>query len=119
MRRTIRSFSHAVRGLAYVWREERNFRIHTLAAIAILACAGYFRFTLIEAGFVLIAIMLVLGSEILNTVVEDTLDEIHPQHHRVIGKLKDMMAAIVLVNSIGALAIGVMVFSHHFGFLAR
>lgn len=117
MRRTIHSFSHALRGFVYVWREERNFKFHTLAAALLIACIFWFEFTLTEGCFILLAIMLVLASEILNTVVEDTLDEIHPQHHKVVGKLKDMMAAIVLVNSVGAGIIGLLVFAKHFGFL--
>lgn len=115
MRKTIRSFSHALRGLTYVWKEERNFKFHTLAAAVVLACIFVFDFTLTEGCFIVLAIMLVLASEILNTVVEDTLDEIHPQHHGVVGKLKDMMAAIVLVNAIGAGIIGILVFAKHFG----
>lgn len=114
MRRTLLSFSHALRGLKHV-SKERNFKLHVLVAVVVLVCAVVFSFSLVESCFIILAIALVLGSEILNTVVEDTLDEIHPEHHKVVGKLKDMMAAIVLVNAIAAAIIGILVFGKHFG----
>lgn len=71
-------------------------------------------FSLIELALILFACLLVLGSEVINTFVEDILDEIHPDHHSVIGKAKDMMAGLVLLHSIGGMLIGVAVFSGHF-----
>jgi diacylglycerol kinase len=71
-------------------------------------------FSFVESGFVVVAITLVLGSEILNTILEDTANELEPNHHSFIGKIKDMMAAVVLINSLAALVIGALVFYHHF-----
>lgn len=113
-RKMLTGFGHALRGLHYVWREEFNFRVHCAFAIVVACITIGLKFSLIESIFIVFAIVLVLGSEILNTIVEDILDELHPQHHKVIGRVKDMMAAIVLVNAVAAAVIGVLTFVHHF-----
>jgi diacylglycerol kinase len=105
---------HAVRGLRTVWREESNFRIHCGVAVAVLGGAVMFGFSFTEISVLFFAILLVLGSEILNTVVEDAYDALHPDHHRVVGKIKDMMAGLVLLNAMGAAAIGTVTVLHHF-----
>jgi diacylglycerol kinase len=105
---------HAVRGLRSVWNEEANFRIHCVAAALVLVGATMFGFSFMEICVLFFAILLVLGAEILNTVIEDAYDALHPEHHRVVGKVKDMMAGLVLLNATGAAIIGVITVFHHF-----
>lgn len=114
VRRTAASIGHALRGLRAVWREEANFRIHCVVAVLVLGGAVMFGFSFTEISVLFIAVLFVLGSEILNTVVEDACDALHPEHHRVVGKIKDMMAGLVLLNAIGAVVIGVITLTHHF-----
>jgi diacylglycerol kinase len=113
-RRFLVSLSHALRGIGYVWKEEINFRIQTAAGIAVLLALIAFRFTYSEAAIIIFAMMLVLGGEMFNTLVEDLLDVIQPEHHRSVGRMKDMMAGVVLLLSIGAALVGLLVFLHHF-----
>lgn len=113
--RFLRSASHAIRGFWYVCREERNFRLQlALASLAILATV-LLGFSLLEIALVVFAILLVLGAEMLNTLIEDLLNVVEPNKHPVIGKLKDVMAGIVLLHAIGAGIIGAMVLLSHFG----
>jgi diacylglycerol kinase (ATP) len=116
LKKFFRSLSHALRGLLYVWKEELNFRIQLLIAAFLIGVVFFFRFSYTEAALVIFSIILVLGAEIINTIVEDMLDKIEPNHHTLIGHIKDMMAGVVLVTSIGACAIGVATFVHHFLF---
>ena len=111
----MKSFVYAWRGMVYVWREEENFRVEITATIILIAVMIGTHFTTTEEALTTIAITMVLGSEIINTILEDTANELEPNHHSFIGKIKDMMAAFVLVNSIGAATIGLLVFYHHFG----
>lgn len=114
IRATLMSFRHALRGLRSVWREERNFRIHCAAAVTVLLAAAFFGLTLLETALIVFAIAIVLGAEILNTVIEDAYDTLHPQHRPLVGRIKDMLAGLVLLNAAGAVVIGILVFGHHF-----
>ena len=114
IRKFFRSLGHALRGLKYVWREEHTFRIQSACALCVVVAMIAFRFTYIEITFLLLAIMMVLAGEVFNTLLEDILNIIEPRHHAIVGRLKDMMAGVVLVLSCGALAVGIVVALHHF-----
>ena len=109
-----KSFVYALRGLKTVWNEERNFRIEILIAIFVALFAYFNRFSLIETTLLVVAIVMVIAGEIVNTTVEDLCNKIEPSHDVAIGKIKDMMAGFVLVNSIGASLVGLLVFLNHF-----
>jgi diacylglycerol kinase len=114
MQKTLKSFHDSLKGLKSVLKEERNFKIEILAAAVVLLVVLYFHFQIYEMIPILICIFLVLSAEIINTVVEDVCDKIEPQHDRIIGKIKDMMAAYVLVTVLGSVVVGVLVFYSHF-----
>lgn len=114
MRKFATSAGHALRGLRFVWKEEQNFRIQLLCATGVVLFMIFWKFTYVEMGFILFAIALVLTAEVINTIVEDALNLVEPNHHPTVGKLKDMMAGIVLVTSVLALVIGVLTGLHHF-----
>ena len=109
-----KSFLLALNGLKTVWLEERNFRIEIIAAVFVLVGTFVLNFSLIEIGLIVIAIVLVTSAEIINTAIEDLCDKIEPNQNSVIGKIKDTMAAFVLVSACGASALGIIVILHHF-----
>ncbi len=108
------SFIYSFRGLVAVWKEERNFKIEVAVAVVVSFCLFYFDFTIFESLFCILAIALVLISEIINTIVEDLCNKIEPNQDGVIGKIKDMAAAFVLLSVISSVIIGVLVFRSHF-----
>jgi diacylglycerol kinase len=108
------SFLFAWNGLKTTWQEEHNFRVEILIGVIVLFFIVFFNFTFLETIFCVIAITLVLSSEIINTAVEDVCNKIEPQHNSIIGKIKDTMAAYVLVSCLGATIIGILVFYNHF-----
>ncbi len=112
--KTISSFNYALHGLTTTWKEERNFKIEIAAAIIVAAIALYFHFTFVESAFCCVTLVLVLGAELVNTAIEDICNKIEPRHDISIGKIKDIMAALVLINACGSLVIGILVFYHHF-----
>ena len=112
--KTLNSFTFALNGLRTTWKEERNFRIEILATIPIVFSIFYFHFSFIESAFCIIAIIIVLSSEIINTAIEDLCNKVEPNHNPMIGKIKDLMAAFVLVSVLGASVVGLLVFYHHF-----
>jgi diacylglycerol kinase len=108
------SFIYAIRGLKTVTIEERNFKLEMVGGIAAIVIAIYFDFSTTEWLFFIIAILLVLSGEIINTVVEDIMNKINPSYDPVVGKIKDMMAGYVFLTSIGALVIGIIILIKHF-----
>lgn len=110
----IKSFRYAVRGLTTTWKEEQNFKIEVFVAIAVLFYAFYFSFTFAETVFCLLAVVMVLVAEIINTIVEDLCNKIQPNQDPVIEKIKDMSAAFVLITVMGSIAVGVLVLINHF-----
>ena len=114
IKKTYNSIFHALNGLKTIWKEEHNFRIENLVSLLIVFCIFYFQFTFIESALCVIAITIVLCSEIINTVIEDLCNKIEPNQDPVIGKIKDTMAFFVFMACVGAIVIGLLVFYHHF-----
>lgn len=107
------SFRHALRGIWHVLRTEQNFRIHVVTAVLAVLLGWYFRLSGIEFALLLLAIGFVLSAEVLNTVIEDFLDILHPAHHPAVGKIKDALAGAVLMAALVALVLGILVFLPH------
>jgi diacylglycerol kinase (ATP) len=111
--RRLRSFAHALRGLADLVRTQANARIHLLATA--LACALGF-FCGLGRGewlWIVAAVVLVWSAEAFNTALEHLADAVHPERHPGIGRAKDAAAAAVLIAALGAAAIGMLVFLPH------
>lgn len=108
------SFLFSWNGLKTTWREEQNFRIEILIGVIVVFCIIFLKFSFIESLALIIAIILVLTAEIVNTAIEDLCNRVEPEHDFIIGKIKDTMAAFVLITALGSAIIGVIVFWHHF-----
>ncbi len=112
--KAFRSFRYALNGLRTVWREEHSFQIEVVISIFVLIGCAYFGFSLLELSLVVIALILVLAAEIINTALEDVCDYIQPAHDEKIGRIKDTMAAFVFVIACGAAILGLLVILGHF-----
>ncbi len=84
---------------------ERNARIHLVAAVAALVAAVWLGLDRAEIALVIVTIVLVLATEVVNTMVERLLDLVHPDHSERVRAIKDMSAAAVLVAALGALGV--------------
>ncbi len=109
-RRTSRSFGHAARGIVHALKTEQNLQIHVLIAIVVLGLSIYLHVSPLELAIILLAIALVLTAEVINTVVEDLLDLIHPERHPAVGLIKDVLAGAVLIAALIAAIIGGLIF---------
>lgn len=108
-KKLMKSFVYAVKGLAYVWRVEQNFRIQSLAALMVLILALYLKVTKIEVAVLLLVSLIVLLLEILNTVFEHLVDLVKPRLNQYVKIIKDIMAAAVLISAFFALIIGLII----------
>jgi len=113
MYRFYTSVRHAWHGLAFLVKEERNFRIHLMVAIAVLCLAWILDFLPWEFALLSLTIALVLLTEIINTVSEKIIDMTKPRLHFYAGMVKDMMAAAVLLSVCMAICVGIALFFPH------
>ncbi len=108
-------------GLRDTLIKETNFKIMIAAALAVLFLMFYFPTSRIEKVALLLTIFSVLTLELINSTVERIMSFLHPQPDEKVKVIKDLMAAIVLVASVGAAIIGIVIFlpylGYFFGFL--
>jgi diacylglycerol kinase (ATP) len=110
MKKIIRSFGFAFKGVAYATASQLNFRIH-LAATALALLLGYLlHISLVEWLWVALAIALVLVTEIFNTMIETLTDLVSPGYNEKAGRIKDMSAGAVVIAAAFALFTGIVVF---------
>ena len=104
------SLRYAVRGVRWMVRHEPNMRFHLVAAAGVIVAAALLRLPAEQWAALIFAIVLVLLGETLNTAIEVVLDLVQPEHHDLVGVVKDIAAGAVLVASLGAVVIALLVF---------
>lgn len=113
VQRLINSFRAAWRGLVYIYKNERNFRLQIIIGIITAVLSFYFPLRSWEQVVIFLLIIAVLIMEMLNTVVENLMDLLKPRLHQYVEVIKDIMASAVLLTSLGALIIGAIIFFPH------
>jgi len=110
MKKLIRSFGYAFKGVAYATASQLNFRIH-LAATAIVLPLGYFlHISKNEWQWIMLCITIVLVTEIFNTMIETLVDLVSPGYNEKAGRVKDMAAGAVVIAAAFALITGLIIF---------
>jgi len=110
MLRTLKSFRYAINGFRTALFEEPNFLIEVLIGIIALAGAWLLHLTRTETIFIVLCVGLVIAAELVNTAIEDLANKVEPNTDPTIKKIKDLMAAFVLVVSTTALVVGIFIF---------
>lgn len=109
--RLLKSFTYAWRGLFKAWREEQNLQIHTLAALVVIVAGWSLRVSQTEWLVLILTILLVFLMEIVNSAVERVTDILKPRIHGYVKEIKDIMAAAVMLASLGAFVVGLVIFA--------
>ncbi len=93
---------NAFAGIRFAWDAERNFRIEVVLGLVTLVAFAVIRPAAPWWALIALCIALVLVVELANSAMETLADHLHPEIHPVVGKVKDMLAGMVLVMCIGA-----------------
>ncbi|MDO3644217.1 diacylglycerol kinase family protein [Mucilaginibacter sp. L3T2-6] len=110
MKKVIRSFGYAFKGLAYATASQLNFRIH-LSATAIVLPLGYFmRISKSEWQWIMLCVTIVLVTEIFNTMIETLVDLVSPGYNEKAGHVKDMAAGAVVIAAIFSFITAIIIF---------
>lgn len=110
-----RSFNHAYRGMIYAIRTQRNMRFHVVAATVVLILSLLVEVSALELAALVIAIMLVLITEMFNTALEFAVDLVTREYHPLAKLAKDVSAGAVLVTSVGAVLVGYLILADNLG----
>ena len=108
------SFYNAQRGLKLALRSQRNFVIELLVAFIVIFISIFFKFSYIEIAILLVMCALVLVCELINSVIEFTLDAVYKNNYsKLVEMAKDMSSGMVLLASIISVLVGVVIFGAH------
>lgn len=107
----IKSFYHAICGIGYCIRQERNFRVHVTAAVTVLLFSVFYGLPWERYPAVILVIALVLTMESVNTAIERAVDLSSPERHTLAKAAKDTAAAGVLLAALGAIGVACFTFS--------
>ena len=99
----------ALRGIVVAIYEEQSFRLQIVATIIVVGLIFSLPLSFVEISILVVAIMVVLGLELTNSIVERILDIIEAEHHPKIKDAKDIMAGAVILAACGSFIIGAMI----------
>lgn len=110
LKKRIKSFSYAFRGIADLVKNEHNARIHCVAAIAVLIAGFILHLSVIEWVAVTICIGGVFMAEGFNSAVEALADKICKEDDLLIKRSKDIAAGAVLIMALTSVVVGLIIF---------
>lgn len=105
------TFLNSFKGIRLALKSERNIRIHFIVAIIAISGGIVLHFTPVEFCLLLIAIALVIISEMMNSAIEFTLDAVfHNRYSKLVGMAKDIAAGGVMIATFISIAMGILLF---------
>jgi diacylglycerol kinase len=110
MKKLIRSFGYAFKGVAYATTSQLNFRIHLVATVLATIAGFLLHISPGEWQWVMLCVTIVLVTEIFNTMIETLVDLVSPGFNEKAGRVKDMAAGAVVIAATFALVTGLIIF---------
>lgn len=104
------SFNHAIEGIVYAVRTQRNMKIHIIAAIVVLISSLFFDFSKTDMLILFLTITLVIVLEMINTAIEATIDVLANYYHPLAKIAKNVAAGAVLAAAVNAVIVGYLLF---------
>ncbi|MFT4549541.1 MAG: diacylglycerol kinase (ATP) [Verrucomicrobiales bacterium] len=115
MSKFLTGFKFAWAGVRYLFRSQRNAKVHLAVAIGVIAAGCLFGISQIEWCLIVLCIALVFAAEGVNTAIESLADAVHPGQNPLVGKAKDVAAGAVLLCAIAAAIVGAVIFLPRMG----
>lgn len=102
-------FRYALKGIEDAISTQRHLRVHTVAAGFVALFGLLLGLPHVDLVLLLMAIALVIITELLNTAVELTVDLVSPALHPIARRAKDIAAGAVLIAALVAATVGIIV----------
>ena len=110
IKRLIKSFGHALKGLKLLFLSQRNAIIHLCLMGLAVVLGVLLKISFTEWAIIVLSSGMVIAAESFNTALEKLSDTIHPERNEGIGSAKDIAAGSVLITAIAALVVGIIIF---------
>lgn len=110
LRGFMESLKTAIKGILYLFLYHRNMRIIFMFGLMAFLFGVYLGLRGLELVALCITITLVFMAEIFNTAIEMAMDILSSKYHTRIKLVKDIAAAVVLLASLNAIAVGCIIF---------
>ena len=108
--REINSFKYAFEGLMHAFFTEPNFRIQVFIVAFSIILSKLYKITRTEWSILIVSLGLLLIVELLNTVIEEIMDQLMKEYSEGTKIIKDVSAAAVLTASFVVLANLIIIF---------
>lgn len=110
MKKRIRSFGYALKGVKAVFGKEANMNIHLIMMALVVICGFLFSISVTEWMLCIICFGVVISLEMMNSAIENLVDLVSPEKNKLAGRAKDIAAGAVLVAAISAAIVGLIIF---------
>ncbi len=110
LKKTLRSFRAAGRGIVICLCTEPHFRFHLAATVLVMLIAPVYQLQPAEYGVLLLTFAMVMSAEVVNTALERVVDLEEPCYSQKVAVVKDLAAGAVLVCAVFAAIIGAVFF---------
>ncbi len=108
------SISNAIHGLRLAVSSQRNFVIELIISAIVLVLAFLLRFSATDICILILMIAIVLVCELVNSVIEFTLDAVYKNNYsRLVEMAKDISAGMVLMVAIISVLLGTIMFGSY------
>lgn len=108
MKSFLDKFKFAFRGITLAFKDS-GVRIQLLLMIATLLFFSFFSLSAVEWIVILLCCGFVISAEIVNCMIEKTMDFIHPECSEDVRNIKDLSAGMVLVVCLFSLVVGLII----------
>jgi diacylglycerol kinase (ATP) len=110
VKKLVRSFGYAFKGISYAAATQLNFRVHLVAMLTAVLMGVWLNISGNEWHWITLCIALVLVVELLNTAIETLTDLVSPGFNEKAGRVKDVAAGAVVITALFALITGIIIF---------
>lgn len=111
------SFQNAFAGVWWAVSTQPNFRIHLFFSLIAIGLSWVLDISPVEWSIIIFAIVLGLGSEMINTALEAMTDLITTEWRKEAKIAKDVAAGMMLMVAFGALMVGLFILGPKLWFL--
>lgn len=112
MKRFLKSFAYAFKGIGHCICSERNMRIHlcfTVYMLGFLTVFDFFEVSRDQCAILIALCALVMSLEAVNTAVENAVDLATDKQNEFARIAKDAAAGAVLISAIASVAAGIVI----------
>lgn len=114
LKKRLKSFVYAWKGIKSFLRTEHNAWIHCMAIAMVTVAGCFFGITRTEWLVIILCFAIVLAAEAFNTAIERLVNLVSPNYHPLAGDVKDVAAGAVLICAIATAVIGLLIFIPYF-----